>query len=134
MTLSLRQKEKIGEIAGKYNLRILALFGSRGRGDFSSKSDYDIAYLGQNYLSLLEEANLATDLAEIFKDHVVDISSIRNASPLLLRQITKEGKVLYESFPGLFTEIYLYALRTYQETLPLYQAEIKNIKSRLANL
>jgi len=134
MNLSPEQKKKVQKIAEKYNLRLLALFGSRAKGNFSSKSDYDFAYLSKNILSISEEANLATDLAEIFKNCLIDLSSIRNSSPLLLRQITKEGEIFYEDMPGLFTEIYLYALRIYRETLPLYRAEIKNIKSRLASL
>ncbi|HHV16764.1 MAG TPA: nucleotidyltransferase domain-containing protein, partial [Gelria sp.] len=38
--------QKIGQVAGKYKVEKLVLFGSRARGDNSLRSDYDIAVFG----------------------------------------------------------------------------------------
>ncbi len=128
------QKRKINDIAEKYDLQLLVLFGSRVKGSVRAKSDYDVAYMGSKALSLDEEARLILDLTSVFKSENVDLASMRNASPLLLYHITKDGQAMYENEPGLFTEQYLYARRVYDETLPLYEVGIKNIRQRLMSL
>ena len=112
----------IRDIAKKYDIALIALFGSRARGDFRDDSDADIAYLGNRGLSLEDEARLAMDITEELKSRV-DLVDIRKSSPLLRYHVFKEGKPLYEKESGFFTEGFLRALRIYYETIPLYQAK-----------
>lgn len=109
-------KEKIVEIAKCHNLALLVLFGSRARGDGRAKSDFDIAYSSVKPLELNEENRMAVELHSVFKTINVDIVNLRNASPLLLRQIVSEGMPLYESKESIFNALYLYAMRLYRES------------------
>ena len=54
-------KEKVKEIAQKYGLSFVALFGSQATGKTHQKSDIDIAYLSKNDLGLERESNLIFD-------------------------------------------------------------------------
>ena len=121
MEIKTKSKE-IGEIAQKYGLELVVLFGSRARGDNRSASDADVAYLASVPLPLMDEARLALELAPILGG-VIDLANIKGASPLLARHIFKDGKTLYEREAGLSTEMFIKSLRVYQETVPLYEAK-----------
>ena len=53
-------KNIIKNIAEKYNLQSVGIFGSRSRGDFREDSDYDIFIIGN--LTLDEELSLESEL------------------------------------------------------------------------
>ncbi|MEK7586699.1 MAG: nucleotidyltransferase domain-containing protein [Patescibacteria group bacterium] len=110
-------------LANKYNLKLLVLFGSQATGQTHKDSDTDIAYFSFAPLSLFDESKLIVDLQEIVKNNV-DLVDLRRANPLLKNQIFQNGKALFESTNGLFVDSYLQARRSYDEHLPLYQAKL----------
>jgi len=67
-------KEKIKEIAKKYDLDLVLLFGSQVKDKkyLHQESDFDIAYLSKKDLNLMEEAQLICDLMPIFKSEKID--------------------------------------------------------------
>lgn len=123
---------KVAEIARKYNLTLVLLFGSQATGKTHKGSDYDIAYLGEAPLSLGEESKLVVDLMRIFGSEAIDLASIRGASPLLLYEIVRTGNILFERTPSLFTSLYIYALRIYEEARPLFELRSAFLKKRIA--
>jgi uncharacterized protein len=88
--------EQIREIAIKYKIDKLVLFGSRARGDHSPVSDYDIAIYAKN-LSVLDRANFRADIDEIETLKKIDIAFVYDsATDDLMKNIKRDGVILYE--------------------------------------
>ena len=66
MKLKQKQKQKIEEVAEKYQLKLVLLFGSRVDGKIHKESDYDVAYLSNRKLSFEEESRLNVAFTGIF--------------------------------------------------------------------
>jgi len=83
---------EIVELAQKYDLQKVILFGSRARGDFQRASDIDLAVSGGNV------AMFAVDVEEetstLLQFDVVDLDM--NLQEKLLESIREEGIILYE--------------------------------------
>ena len=86
--------KQISIIADKYDIQKIILFGSRARGDNSYTSDIDLAVYTNDskaktfFILDLEEINT------LLKFDVVIVNN--NISKNLLRQIKKDGVVIYE--------------------------------------
>ena len=93
-------KEKIEPIARKFNLKLAVLFGSVARGNIRSNSDIDIAVVTD--LSIFEIPELYRDFREAFEpieNHYrrdIDLVQIDSMNIVLLKQILREGVLLYE--------------------------------------
>ena len=83
---------QIVELAQKYDLQKVILFGSRARGDFQRASDIDLAVSGGNV------AMFAVDVEEetstLLQFDVVNLDL--DLQDKLLESIKKEGMILYE--------------------------------------
>lgn len=124
-------KKKITEIAKRYNLDLLTLFGSQVSGFTHKDSDVDVAYLSPLTLSFDNEASLNIDLIEVFKNENISTVDLKKAPPLLLAQIVNNAVVLYEKTPHIFNEIFLYALRAYEEAKPLFELREQYLTRRI---
>lgn len=84
--------QEIIELAIRYNLDKVVLFGSRARGEYRRTSDIDLAVMGGDV------ARFAMDVEEetstLLKFDVVNMNSA--VQPELKKSIEQEGKVLYE--------------------------------------
>lgn len=125
-------KNKIAEIAKRHNLLLVVLFGSQATGFTHKESDVDVAFLSDGKISFEDETSLNADLIEVFKNDNISTVDFRKAPPLLLRQIVGDAKVLYEKAPHTFDEIFLYALRTYEEAGPLFKLREEYVKRRIS--
>lgn len=94
-------------------LKLLALFGSRARGDGFPSSDWDFALLFDEELRQQYEIgggwNCYRSWIAIQKilglgDNEMDWIDLKNASDLLAHKIARDGIVIYESEPGLFEQ------------------------------
>lgn len=84
--------EEIGDIARKYNVQKVILFGSRARGDFKTKSDIDLAVQGGDFIRFMLDVNEET--STLLKFDIVNLDEeIQNE---LRESIKKEGKIIYE--------------------------------------
>ena len=88
--------EIIRDIASKFNIEKVILFGSRARGDDASTSDYDIGIVSDKLTDL--------DKARIY-DRIEGINTLKKIDPVFLedrekdpfyKTIKNEGKVIYE--------------------------------------
>ncbi|PIV46957.1 hypothetical protein COS21_02590 [bacterium (Candidatus Gribaldobacteria) CG02_land_8_20_14_3_00_41_15] len=96
MVMNLKiNKGKIKEIAQKYNLEMVLLFGSQVNGRTKPDSDIDIAYSAQKLLSTDEKIGLNNELCDLFHKDIVDQVDIRNANPLLLHEISTNSQLLF---------------------------------------
>lgn len=123
MRLNLNQKQKIREIAKKYDLDLLLLFGSRVRNKkhLHKESDFDVAYLSKKDLDLMEEAELICDLMSVFKSERLDLTDLKKAGPLLRQKIFEDHKILYYKNPEIYSLYQIYAIKGYIEAKPLFE-------------
>lgn len=115
-------------IAEKYSLELLLLFGSRAEGTENPKSDFDVAYLSQKDLDLEKESRLIIELAPVFKSENIDLVNIKNASPLLFFAIFQKCRILYEKDSSVFPRLRAYSFKKYVETKPLYAEKFRRLK------
>lgn len=84
--------EEIRDLARKYQVKKVILFGSRARGDFRIKSDIDLAVQGGDFVRFMLDVDEETSTLLCF-----DIINLDEDIQQELRQaIEREGKVIYE--------------------------------------
>ena len=102
--------------AARHGLLLTALFGSRAKATPRQASDMDLAVLAQrpqwdnaDWLSDLE-----ADLSLACRGHEVDVSLLNEASPLLMFEVARTGRALFEE-PGAFSDFKSRAARMYYD-------------------
>lgn len=84
--------DEIRNLADKYQVKKVILFGSRARGDFYRASDIDLAVKGGNITGFTLDVKDTTSTLLDFD--IVDLG--KQIDEKLLLSIKKEGIVLYE--------------------------------------
>jgi predicted nucleotidyltransferase len=84
--------DEIRNLAYKYDVKKVILFGSRARGDFKRTSDIDIAVDGGDFVRFALDVDEET--STLLKFDIVDLK--RNIQEELRNSIEKEGIVIYE--------------------------------------
>ena len=122
--------ERLGE---KYKLNFIVLFGSQADGTARAASDFDIAYSSQRDISYGEEAFLLSDLARAIKINPkqIDLVNIRNANPLLKKEIADQGVIIKEFVPDSFENFQVYAFKIYVEAKPLFRMQEEYVKRNI---
>ena len=93
--LTKKQKEKIGSIAKKYDLKMILLFGSQVSGKSKNDSDVDIAYLDNQPLDVKKKVDLNSELVDLFVNDRIDQVNLKTASPLLLSEVAKNSQLIF---------------------------------------
>lgn len=134
MEISQKQLDKIKEIAGKYQLKMVLLFGSRVDGKMvHPDSDYDIAYLPEKSFDFKEECVLNYEFTTVMPSDDVDTIDLRKAPPLLMKQIIGRYQILYEREDNIFNNFEVYALQRYAEAKPLFEMIEITLHNKFAN-
>ena len=84
--------EQIKELASRYQLERVILFGSRARGDYHKTSDIDLAASGGNVTEFALDVDEDTDT--LLQFDVVNLD--KPVQEELLQSIQREGIILYE--------------------------------------
>ena len=84
--------EEICELAKKYDVRRVIIFGSRARGDYRRSSDIDLAVQGGDTVRFALDVDEETNT--LLEYDIVDLDG--SVQKELLESIKKEGKLLYE--------------------------------------
>lgn len=84
--------EEIKDIARKYGVKKVLLFGSRARGDFHKTSDIDLAVSGGNKAMFQPDVEEKTSTLLMFD--VVDLDA--KIQKELRESINQEGIIIYE--------------------------------------
>ena len=84
--------QEICQLARKYQIEKVILFGSRARGDYKRVSDIDLAVVGGDFVSF--SLDVDEDTSTLLKFDIVNLSG--KVQEELLRSIKEEGVVLYE--------------------------------------
>lgn len=133
--LGIKEKKIIEKIAQEYSLELLLLFGSKvSGGEHHKESDFDVAYLSKDYLTLEEEAKLIVELFPVFKSENIDLVNLKKAPPLLFYAVFKNCQLLYEKTPFVFATLCAYAFKKYVETKPLYQEKFQRLQEKINKL
>lgn len=116
-------KEKIEEIAKKYNLKLLLLFGSRVSGKTHKFSDYDFGYVATEKLDYAEKYELEQELkrAGEIKDELEAVD-LENISSLMKYRVLRNNKILCEK-SGAYSEYFARSLRDYFESGRLFELQ-----------
>lgn len=88
-------------LAAETNVRLAVLFGSEARGEAGVDSDLDVAVVGPDASAL---PSLALALTRAM-GRTVDLVAMHTAPPLLRFQIAREGVVLVERQPYLWSDV-----------------------------
>ncbi|MBI4599737.1 nucleotidyltransferase domain-containing protein [Candidatus Uhrbacteria bacterium] len=119
MEITEKQEKKIAEVAEKYGLKLVLLFGSQVHGRTHRESDIDIGVLPQKALSFTDEVYLATEFINIF-GMTADFTNLYKAPPLLLMEVIKNNHVLYQEEPTAYTDFFVYAKQRFSEAAPIF--------------
>ena len=84
--------QEICEIAEKYKVEKVILFGSRARGDFRRTSDIDLAVQGGDFINFALDVDEETSTLLMFD--FVDLN--RSIQQELRENIEREGRIIYE--------------------------------------
>lgn len=122
MTLAKKKKKLLEEIAKKYSLELLLLFGSRVSKKTYFGSDFDIAYLAKRELTGKEIINLNCDLMDLFHSDKIDMVNLKRANPFLTYEIAKNCKLLFGKQQD-FLEFKAVAFRKYIDALSLFELQ-----------
>lgn len=124
MDATATQRTALEEIAGRFDLRLIVLFGSHAGGVTHAASDLDIAVQtrGGRGLPTATWLDLLAGLGAIFPSHSVDLAVIDRADPLFLKQITGRCELLAGEVRDLH-ELRMYAYRRYQDHKPYLAME-----------
>ncbi len=109
-------KKGAEEIAKRYGLNFVALFGSQATGRVHEKSDIDIAVIGKKALEFDAQTKVWGDFSNAFGRDDVEIVDLAEASPTLMRVVVEDGRALYEKEHDTFFNWKITALTEWRET------------------
>jgi predicted nucleotidyltransferase len=128
-------KNSLEELAIKYKLNLIILFGSYAKGTVKAGSDIDIAVVPHTALSQTKEQNLYHDLVKIFSRADIDLVNLNTSHNVLLEyEIFSKGKVLYQSDREYFVNKRMKAYFDYQDFKTYLNQQKDAFLSALDNL
>jgi predicted nucleotidyltransferase len=91
-----KSKQRIAEICRKYEIRELSLFGSRVRGDFSPKSDFDflVEFKPEARIDFFKLYEIQSELQKIVLNEV-DLVPKNDLKQVIKNKILAEAEVVY---------------------------------------
>jgi len=128
MEITIEQKVNIEEIAEKFKLKLVLIFGSFASGRQRRESDLDIAIFGLKRVSFDEEIKIASELSQIFHKNI-DLSVLNTANPLLVFQVSKNSILLYGDKKD-FLKFKMYAYSNYIDYAPYFLME-RNLNKKI---
>lgn len=129
MEIDVTKEKLMQEVAQKYDLRLVLLFGSRVEGkQLHKESDFDVAYLSKRKLDLMEEARMMTEMAPYFHSDNIDLVNLKNAPPLLYYAVFDKCQVLFAEDELIFPRLRIYAFRKFVEMQPIYELQHQRLR------
>jgi predicted nucleotidyltransferase len=123
------KKKDLAEIAEKYGLDMVVLFGSQATGRTHSKSDVDIGFTAPEHLELKTRFEIETLISKVLGRDDVELVDLQRISPVMKKIVADEGVVLYEREPGMFELFCIYAFKLFVETKPLRDLRYQSLKN-----
>ncbi len=111
-------REKLERISHCYGLDLVVVFGSQATGRAGPGSDVDVAVrvVHRDWDNPEVELDLIGELVDIFGGASdVDVAFLNGASPLLLFEVARTGRPVYQREPMTFFAFQSYAARRYYD-------------------
>lgn len=121
-------KQRLTPLCDDPTIRLVVLFGSSVKGGQHRRSDVDLAVLGSTPLDLIGLTNRVTTLLH---SNRVDVVDLQRASPLLMMEVVRSGRLLYEQRAGQYVSFCSLAHRRYVDTAKLRKAQQQAIETFL---
>ncbi len=87
----------LAKICKRHHVKMLALFGSVLRDDFSKESDIDILVDFEKPIGFFDLAKFETDLRYLFHtSHPLDVVTVKSLSPLIAGNVINSSEVVYD--------------------------------------
>lgn len=134
MDISEKQTQKIIELAKEFELKLILLFGSHASGHANRNSDVDLAYSSSKNLGFSDEILINTEFCNILQTNGVDTVNLKTAHPLLLNQILKNNKIIYEESSVYYHVFESMTLQKYMEAKPLFEMRDERLKKFVESL
>ncbi len=125
-------EKKIKELAQKYGLKLLLLFGSQVSGKTHPMSDFDFGFIGERGLDYLEKDSLSIELSQLVKKEA-DVVDLKNVGPLLQYEIVKNNKVLYDA-KNEYEYFFVNTMQEYFEAKRLFEIRDSIITNKIKKL
>lgn len=136
ITISKKAKNLISDLAIKYDLKLVILFGSSARGAELQKSDLDIAILADHEFYEKHYQDFIFDIAEVenLEKREIEIVPISDRNPILLYNIFNDGIPLYIKDNESYWRTRNWARHSYEENSRFFYGREKLINERLAKV
>jgi len=108
-------KRNLQYLKGKYDIKLIYVFGSYSKGTNTKNSDLDIAVLLGNGHDPMDKLALIGDLVSIFKRDDIDLVVLNSANPVLRHQVIKHGELIFEENEDVKVEFEVKTLREYMD-------------------
>lgn len=128
--------EQLTDIAQRYGLDMVVIFGSQVSGQIWAGADIDVAVRMQRraWGDWECELELIGELTEaITGDGDLDVAFLNGASPLLLFEVASSGVVLYQAQPTTFAQFQSYAARRYDDSHKFFKLRRKHLEEKYAS-
>ena len=130
MRITKEQKVNTAEIAKKYKLKLVIIFGSFASGKNRKDSDLDLGVIGEKEISFENQIALTNEFSQIFKKNI-DLSVLNRANPLLLFEASRNAVLLFGTQKDFF-EFRLRAFHAYNDYAPYFNME-NELNKRIIN-
>lgn len=119
----------VREVAERHaGLELLVLFGSRGRGDETARSDWDFGYIGDERF---DPDRLLADLVLALGTERVDLANLKRANGLLRFRAARDGKPIFEVRPEAFARFWFEAVSFWCDAEPVLREGYQGVLERL---
>ena len=129
-------KPQIKDLAEKYGLSLLMLFGSQVTGKTHKESDFDIAYLADKKLSFEDGGRIIIEIAKIIgvrDERLVNLCNIKESGALLLKEIFDRHQVLFCADRNVYDSYKIFSVKNFIESRPLFDLRDFLIKKYFAS-
>lgn len=125
------KKQEIEQLADKYKIKFIVLFGSQTKGVPREDSDFDIAVYMDGFNDLDAYNSVLFSLADAVNilSQKIDLTDLKNANPLLRYEITRKGELLYGNELE-YLQFKAFAFRDYISARRILDLEFFLIKKR----
>lgn len=128
MTTTIELRSALSEWARGTGCRLAVLFGSAAK-EGGAPRDVDVALDFETVPDPARRLALVSEAQEVVHPRSADVVFLhRDTSPVLLFEIFRGGRPLYESEPGLFIEGAVRAAALYDDALPFRRALRRSLR------
>jgi len=110
-------RERLAAVSARHGVDWLALHGSRATGQSHVRSDWDFAF--EALERPVDPLALRADLVDVLGTDNLDLSSARPSSALFRFRVARDGLLLHERAPGLWSKFRELAVRTWCDMEPV---------------